>query len=218
MVHSEHLSQSVQVLRQSPGQHQVVDGDAARSQTAAHIAQERLAERLRHEFGADVEVNRDIIEALLTAAHEFERKLAFEDLATGGSFIVFDHSRDVLEIARNFTHFFAHESCGFCTPCRVGTSLLRNTLDKICAGHGTPYDLVELTHLAKLVRSTSHCGLGQTAANPILSTLERFPNLYEARLKDISFEPGFDLDGALATARRLAGRDDAHAHLEQVTD
>jgi [NiFe] hydrogenase diaphorase moiety large subunit len=149
-------------------------------------------------------------------AREFGRKLAFEDLATGGSFMVFGQGRDVLEIARNFTHFFAHESCGFCTPCRVGTVLLRNTLDKICAGHGTPYDLVELTRLASLVKSTSHCGLGQTAANPILSTLERYPELYEARLGDISFEPGFDLDGALAISRRLTGRDDAHAHLEQV--
>jgi [NiFe] hydrogenase diaphorase moiety large subunit len=150
------------------------------------------------------------------AAREFDRKLAFEDLATGGSFMVFGEGRDVLAITRNFTQFFAHESCGFCTPCRVGTALLRNTLDKICEGHGTPYDLVELTHLAKLVKTTSHCGLGQTAANPILSTLERYPDLYEARLKDISFEPGFDLDGALATSRQLTGRDDAHAHLEQV--
>lgn len=150
------------------------------------------------------------------ASREFSRKLAFEDLPTGGSFIVFNENRDVLEIARNFTHFFAHESCGFCTPCRVGTSLLRNTLDKICAGHGTPYDLVELTHLAKVVKSTSHCGLGQTAANPILTTLERYPDLYEARLKEISFEPGFDLDGALDISRQLTGRDDAHAHLEQV--
>lgn len=150
------------------------------------------------------------------SAHEFDRRLAFEDLATGGSFIVFNDTRDVLEITRNFMHFFAHESCGFCTPCRVGTSLLRDMLDKICEGHGTPYDLVELTHMAKLVRTTSHCGLGQTAANPILSTLERYPDLYEKRLKAISFEPGFDLDGALAVSRQLTGRSDAHAHLEQV--
>jgi [NiFe] hydrogenase diaphorase moiety large subunit len=150
------------------------------------------------------------------SAQEFDRQLAFEDLATGGSFIAFNRSRDVLEITRNFTQFFAHESCGFCTPCRVGTSLLRNMLDKICEGHGTPHDLVELTHMAKLVRTTSHCGLGQTAANPILSTLERYPELYQERLKDISFEPGFDLDGALAISRRLTGRNDAHAHLEQV--
>jgi [NiFe] hydrogenase diaphorase moiety large subunit len=147
---------------------------------------------------------------------EFDRKLGFEDLATGGSFMIFDRRRDVLEIARNFTHFFAHESCGFCTPCRVGTSLLRNHLDKICAGHGTAGDLAELSNLAQVVKNASHCGLGQTAANPILSTLQRYPDLYQARLKDNnSFEPGFDLDGALAIARRLSGRDDAMAHLEQ---
>jgi [NiFe] hydrogenase diaphorase moiety large subunit len=146
---------------------------------------------------------------------EFHRKLAFEDLATGGSFMIFDKSRDVLEVVRNFTHFFAHESCGFCTPCRVGTSLLRNQIDKICAGHGTGLDLMELANLSKLIRGASHCGLGQTAANPVLSTLERFPEAYQSRLKEISFEPGFDLDGELATARRLTGRDDALAHLEQ---
>ncbi|CAL1241274.1 NAD(P)H-dependent oxidoreductase subunit E [Candidatus Methylocalor cossyra] len=152
------------------------------------------------------------------APREFDRRLAFEDLATGGSFIVFDRSRDLLAIARNFTHFFAHESCGFCTPCRVGTALLRDTLDKICAGHGTPYDLVELTRLAKLVKNTSHCGLGQTAANPVLSTLERFPDLYQARLGDSHFEPGFDLDGALEVSRRLTGRDDPYAHLAQMAE
>lgn len=150
------------------------------------------------------------------AADECGRRLAFEDLATGGSFIVFNQSRDVLAIARNFTRFFAHESCGFCTPCRVGTALLRHNLDKICDGHGSPYDLAELTHIAQLVRTTSHCGLGQTAANPILSTLERFPERYQARLKDLNFAPGFDLDAALAISRRLAGRDDAQAHLDQA--
>jgi [NiFe] hydrogenase diaphorase moiety large subunit len=148
-------------------------------------------------------------------AHEFDRKLAFEDLPTGGSFMVFDRRRDVLEIARNFTHFFAHESCGFCTPCRIGTALLRDTLDKICAGHGTSYDLAELSQTGQVVKYASHCGLGQTAANPILTTLERYPDVYQARLKSTSFEPGFDLDGELVVARGLTGRNDAMAHLEQ---
>lgn len=149
-------------------------------------------------------------------AGEFGRKLAFEDLASGGSFIVFDHSRNVLDIAQNFTHFFAHESCGFCTPCRVGTSLLQKQLDKICNGHGSAGDVAELEHLCHLVKGYSHCGLGQTAANPILTTLERFAGAYESRLKEISFEPGFDLDGALAVARQLTGRDDSAAHLAQT--
>lgn len=147
---------------------------------------------------------------------ELDRQLGFDDLATGGSFMVFNKSRDVLEIARNFTHFFAHESCGFCTPCRVGTSLLKGQLDKICEGHGAAGDVLALEELARLIRTHSHCGLGQTAANPVLATLERYTELYQSRLKKISFEPGFDLDGALATARRMANRSDAAAHLEQT--
>lgn len=149
---------------------------------------------------------------------ELDRKLAFEDLATGGSFIVFNHSRNVLAIAQNFTHFFAHESCGFCTPCRVGTSLLKNQLDKIVNGHGSVGDVAELEKICQLVKSNSHCGLGQTAANPILTTLQRYPDVYEKQLKDISYEPGFDLDGSLAIARRMAHRDDAAAHLSQVEE
>ncbi len=150
------------------------------------------------------------------AEREFDRTLAFEDLATGGSFIVFNNSRAILGIVANFTHFFAHESCGFCTPCRVGTSLLKKQLDKITEGHGSAGDVVALEELCQLVKNHSHCGLGQTAANPLLSTLQRYPELYQSRLKKISYEPGFDLDGALATARRLANRNDAGAHLAQI--
>ncbi|MCK9621953.1 MAG: NAD(P)H-dependent oxidoreductase subunit E [Methylobacter sp.] len=147
---------------------------------------------------------------------EFDRKLAFEDLATGGSFIIFNSSRNILDAVHNFTHFFAHESCGFCTPCRVGTSLLKKQVDKIVEGHGAAGDIVALEELCQLVKNYSHCGLGQTAANPILTTLERYVDLYEKQLKDISFEPGFDLDGSLETARRMANRDDVGAHLAQT--
>jgi [NiFe] hydrogenase diaphorase moiety large subunit len=149
---------------------------------------------------------------------ELERKLAFEDLATGGSFIIFNESRNILDIVQNFSHFFAHESCGFCTPCRVGTALLKVCVDKIVDGHGSAGDVVELEALAKLVKLNSHCGLGQTAANPILSTLERYPDVYQQQLKKISYEPGFDLDAALEVARRMAHRNDRAAHLTQVED
>ena len=67
-----------------------------------------------------------------------------------------------------------------------------------------------------MIKNYSHCGLGQTAANPVLSTLERYPEIYQAMLKKISYEPGFDLDKSLETARRMANRDDAAAHLAQV--
>jgi len=153
---------------------------------------------------------------LFISDSELQRKLAFEDLATGGSFIIFNKQRNLLDIVNNFTHFFAHESCGFCTPCRVGTSLLKNQLDKIVNGHGSAGDVVALEELCALVKNYSHCGLGQTAANPIISTLARFPELYQSRLKKISYEPGFDLDASLETARQLANRNDAAAHLTQV--
>ena len=146
--------------------------------------------------------------------HEFHRRLCFEDLPTAGAFMVFDDSRDMFEMARNYVHFFAHESCGFCTPCRVGTSMLKQTMDKIAAGHGTQYDLREVENLDHVLQTTSHCGLGRSACNPVLHTLKHFRPAYESRLKSLDFEPAFDLDGALARARQMTGRDDAGAHLK----
>jgi [NiFe] hydrogenase diaphorase moiety large subunit len=145
---------------------------------------------------------------------EFNRKLGFEDLPTAGAFMVFDDSRDMFEVARNYVHFFAHESCGFCTPCRVGTSMLQQTMDKIADGHGTRHDLAEIENLDHVLQTTSHCGLGRTACNPVLHTLKHFRPAYENRLKSLDFVPAFDLDGALARARQMTGRDDAGAHLK----
>ncbi|XSG86078.1 MAG: NAD(P)H-dependent oxidoreductase subunit E [Methylohalobius sp. ZOD2] len=146
---------------------------------------------------------------------EYDRRIAFEDLGTGGSFMVFGKERDMLEIVRNFTGFFAHESCGFCTPCRVGTSILVHLLDKLRNGWGTAGDILELERLGRVVRQGSHCGLGHTAANPLLDTLERFPDRYQAPLQEIDFSPGFDLDGELETARRLTDRFSVADHLTQ---
>ncbi|HUW26482.1 MAG TPA: NAD(P)H-dependent oxidoreductase subunit E [Gallionella sp.] len=148
------------------------------------------------------------------AKSEFDRKLCFEDLPSAGAFMVFDDSRDLFEVARNFVHFFAHESCGFCTPCRVGTSILKQTMDKIAAGHGTQSDLGEIEHLNQVLQSSSHCGLGRTACNPVLHTLKHFRPAYESRLKSREFSPAFDLDDALARARQMTGRDDAGAYLK----
>jgi [NiFe] hydrogenase diaphorase moiety large subunit len=146
-------------------------------------------------------------------ATEFERCIAFEDLPTAGAFMVFDESRDLFEVARNFTHFFAHESCGFCTPCRVGTTLLCNVMDKLERGKGSRHDLNQIFRLSRLLESASHCGLGHTACNPLLDTIRRFRPAYEYRLESLEFEPAFDLDGALEQARAMTGRDDPGAHL-----
>jgi [NiFe] hydrogenase diaphorase moiety large subunit len=150
------------------------------------------------------------------ADNEFGRRIAFEDIPTAGAFMVFDRSRDMFEVARNFAQFFAHESCGFCTPCRVGTSLLRNLMNKIGEGHGTQADIKDIHNLSRLLQMASHCGLGHTAPHPLLDTLEKFRPAYERRLMSLDFEPAFDLDGALAQARQMTGRDDSAAHLENA--
>jgi [NiFe] hydrogenase diaphorase moiety large subunit len=144
---------------------------------------------------------------------EFDRRIGFEDLPTAGAFMVFNHSRDMFEVARNFVHFFQHESCGFCTPCRVGTSLLKNLMDKLHNGHGSPYDFTEIEKLNQLLLSMSHCGLGHTACNPVLDTIAKFRPAYERRLEHTDFTPAFDLDRALAAARQMTGRDDPGAHI-----
>jgi [NiFe] hydrogenase diaphorase moiety large subunit len=149
------------------------------------------------------------------AAHEFSRRIGFEDIPTAGAFMVFDQSRDMFEVARNFVHFFAHESCGFCTPCRVGTSLLSNMMDKLAQGFGSPYDFAEIEKLNVLLQSTSHCGLGHSACNPVLDTIAKFRPAYEKRLAHKDYVPAFDLDGALSQARQMTGRDDKGAHLER---
>jgi len=105
---------------------------------------------------------------------EFHRRIAFEDLATGGSFMIFDGSRDVLQVIQNFTHFFRHESCGFCTPCRIGTRLLEKHLDKIMLEHG-----------------------GQADLDMILSSMDKFPAAYRDKLQSPGNDPGFDLQAAL---------------------
>jgi [NiFe] hydrogenase diaphorase moiety large subunit len=147
-------------------------------------------------------------------ATEFNRRIAFEDLPTAGAFTVFNASRDMFEVARNYAQFFAHESCGFCTPCRVGTSMLVAAMDKIHAGNGTQQELREMNRLNRVLMMSAHCGLGHTACNPILDTLKRFRPAYERKLRSLEFTPAFDLDGALDRARQMTGRDDPGAHLE----
>lgn len=149
------------------------------------------------------------------SAFEFGRRIAFEDVPTAGAFMVFDRSRDMFRMARNFAHFFAHESCGFCTPCRVGTALVVKRLDKIAQGHGSRYDIDVLFELDKLMHTATHCGLGASACNALRDTIAKFRPAYERRLNSLHFGPAFVLDDELAVARQMTGRDDPASHLEE---
>lgn len=144
------------------------------------------------------------------APRDFGRRICFEDVPTGGSVIVFGRNRDLLEVAREFTEFFVEESCGWCGPCRVGTTLLLKMLDRLREGRAARTELAQMEELAATIRATSRCGLGQTAANPFLTTLRGMPDLYEAKLSKRPYEPVLDLAQALAGAEKLAGRASTH--------
>ncbi len=143
---------------------------------------------------------------------DFERTLCYDDLATGGSVMVFGRNRDLLEVVEAFMEFFVEESCGYCTPCRVGNVLILQAVSRIRRGLAEAADLDALADLCQTVKRTSRCGLGQTSPNPVLSTLEQFRALYESKLTRPGGElrPGFDLASAVGEAARLAGRPSTH--------
>ncbi|MGI5862014.1 MAG: NAD(P)H-dependent oxidoreductase subunit E [Myxococcales bacterium] len=138
---------------------------------------------------------------------DFDRKIGYEALATGGSVMVFGPKRDLLEVVSGFMHFFVDESCGHCVPCRVGNVLIKERLDKIRAGHGVAEDLGYLEELCTTVKKMSRCGLGQSSPNPVATTLAHFRELYEKRLTQSNgLQPDFDLNAALQAAVQAQGR------------
>jgi [NiFe] hydrogenase diaphorase moiety large subunit len=141
------------------------------------------------------------------APKDFGRRIAYEDLSTGGSIMIFGPGRDVLDVALQFADFFVDESCGWCAPCRVGTTLLKQGMEKIVAGRATLADVTATEALANTVARMSRCGLGQTAPNPILTTMRSFPELYEARLVSVPFTPRVTLHDALREAVAVQGRE-----------
>jgi ferredoxin len=88
----------------------------------------------------------------------------------------------MVDFARYFMNFTQEESCGKCVPCRIGTKAMLATLERICAGNGKPGDIDYLLELAQVVKNSSLCGLGQTAPNPVLTTIRYFREEYEAHI------------------------------------
>ena len=131
-------------------------------------------------------------------AREKHRTLAFEDLATGGSMMVFNKTRNILKIVKNFTQFFVNESCGCCVPCRAGNIVLNEQIDSILNGEGAMVDLERIKDWSKLISSSSRCGLGQTCSNPLISSMNSFPEIYKNVLKEHeSLYRPFDVDSKL---------------------
>jgi len=115
---------------------------------------------------------------------DYENLTKLGSIMGSGGLVIIDDSTSMPEFARFFMDFCVDESCGKCVPCRVGTVQIRELLDKLLAGSGSLEDLDKLDDLCHYVKSASLCGLGQSAPNPVLSTLRYFRHEYEALIKD----------------------------------
>ncbi len=121
---------------------------------------------------------------LIDTPIDYDNLLAIGSMMGSGGLIVMDEDNCMVDIARFFLDFTVDESCGKCTPCRVGTRRMLEILDKIIAGNGELEDIDRLEELAEYIKSASLCGLGQTAPNPVLSTLRYFRDEYIAHVVD----------------------------------
>ena len=122
--------------------------------------------------------------SLIDTPIDYDNLLAIGSMMGSGGLIVMDENTCMVDLARFFLDFTVDESCGKCTPCRIGTRRLLEILDKIIAGNGELEDLDRLEELANYIKSASLCGLGQTAPNPVLSTLRYFRDEYVAHIVD----------------------------------
>jgi len=125
-----------------------------------------------------------IPESLMDLAVDYESLREVGSMMGSGGMIVMDESTCMVDIARYFVNFTMHESCGKCTSCREGTKQMYTILDYITRGLGREGDIELLIELGESIKAGSMCGLGQTAPNPVLSTIKYFRDEYEAHIKD----------------------------------
>ncbi len=123
-------------------------------------------------------------EALLDIEIDFDSLIKAGAMMGSGGMVVMDSSDCMVDMARFFLSFTQDESCGKCTPCRVGTMVMLEILERICKGEGVMEDIEKLEELAVDIKSSSLCALGQTAPNPVLSNLRYFRDEFEAHIKD----------------------------------
>ena len=121
---------------------------------------------------------------LLDTPVDYDNLIAAGSMMGSGGMIVMDEDNCMVDIARFFLDFTVDESCGKCAPCRIGTRRMLEILERIVNGKGEEGDIEKLENLAKTIKATALCGLGQTAPNPVLSTLKFFRHEYEAHIRE----------------------------------
>ena len=122
--------------------------------------------------------------SLIDTPIDYDNLTAIGSMMGSGGLIVMDEDTCMVDLAKFFLEFTVDESCGKCTPCRIGTKRMHEILTRITEGKGTMKDLEELEELAATLKSNSLCALGQTAANPVMSTIKHFRNEYIAHIVD----------------------------------
>jgi NADH-quinone oxidoreductase subunit F/NADP-reducing hydrogenase subunit HndC len=125
-----------------------------------------------------------IPEEFLDTPIDYESLAELGSMMGSGGLVVMDDSTCMVKVAQFFLKFCVEESCGKCPPCRIGTKVMLNILDRICEGKGEPGDIERLERLGHFIKKSSLCGLGQTAPNPTLSTIRYFREEYEAHIHD----------------------------------
>lgn len=115
---------------------------------------------------------------------DYDNLISIGSMMGSGGLIVMDEDNCMVDVARFFLEFTQDESCGKCPPCRIGTKRMLEILERICRGEGKEGDIERLEELAKGIKSAALCGLGQTAPNPVLSTIRYFRDEYEAHIKE----------------------------------
>ena len=140
----------------------------------------------------------------LSVAKDGDRKFCYSDLSCNGSLMIFNQSRNLLDVVKHFMDFFVEESCGICVPCRAGGVDMRDKIDLVIAGRATQQDLDEVKSWGNLLKA-SRCALGVTSPNPLLTTLDKFPEIYAEKIvvQDGPLLASFDMEEAAAANKRI---------------
>ncbi len=129
-------------------------------------------------------VNDETFDKVMDTPMDYENVQSVGSMLGSASVIVIDDSHGMDWVINKTIHFFKHELCGKCTPCRIGTRVIVDRLEKIIAGEGEPHDLEVMRAAADTMVKTSLCGLGQAATNPVTSSLNYFLSEYEVHVHD----------------------------------
>jgi [NiFe] hydrogenase diaphorase moiety large subunit len=137
---------------------------------------------------------------------EADRAISLDDLKCGGSFMIFNRQRDLLDALRNYNRFFKDESCGLCTPCRAGNFILEKKLELFAAKLAHESDVEAVRSWGEIMRLTCRCGLGKTAPNALLGALDKFPDYFDTIVdrNPERLSKGFDLNEAVRDYERFS--------------